>query len=75
MRMAAHSCLMTRKSLGGARTTAAMTELSALAAAEDVSEISEAAADAAASARPTSSNTGEKQPPPCSSCWPLSASV
>jgi hypothetical protein len=39
---------MTRKSLGMARTTSATTELSASAAAEDeVSETSEAAADAA----------------------------
>lgn len=48
MRTAAHSCLMTRKSLGGARTTAATTELRASATEEDVSETSEAAADAAA---------------------------
>lgn len=44
MRTAAHSCLMTRKSLGGARTTAATTELSASA----VDDASDGASDAEA---------------------------
>lgn len=47
MRTAAHSCLITRKSLGGARTTAATTELSVSATEDEVSDTSEAAADAA----------------------------
>ena len=38
MRTAAHSCLMRRKSLGGARTTAATTELLSASAAEDASD-------------------------------------
>lgn len=40
MRTAAHSCLMSRKSLGGARTTAARTELNESADAEEASDAS-----------------------------------
>jgi hypothetical protein len=40
MRTAAHSCLMSRKSLGAARTTAASTELNESADAEDASDAS-----------------------------------
>lgn len=40
MRTAAHSCLMSRKSLGGARTTAARTELNESADAEEDSDAS-----------------------------------
>lgn len=38
MRTAAHSCLMTRKSLGCARTTAATTELLSMSAVDDASD-------------------------------------
>lgn len=40
MRTAAHSCLMSRKSLGSARTTAARTELNESADAEETSDAS-----------------------------------
>ena len=40
MRTAAHSCLMSRKSLGGARTTAARTQLNESADAEEASDAS-----------------------------------